>query len=93
MKRLPIDLPMRTLSTKVSVGAYERVRKLKDETEYRMSDIVSACLLYMPEDKLIAILEEQSKVVDALPKSAKGILRNIESMSDEDRKILRDILE
>ena len=92
MKRLPIDLSLRTITTKVSVDAWVRAQSLKEKHGVRLSDVVSACLLYMPEAELAKIVEEQSKAVDGLPKEIRGMLRNVDKLSAEDKKILRDIL-
>lgn len=92
MKRLPIDLTLVTKTTKVSAAAWERAQELKAKHGVRLSDIVSACLLYMPEEKLAEVVEEQSKLVDGLPKVVKGMLRNVDKLSDEERAMLRDIL-
>jgi hypothetical protein len=53
---------------------------------------VSACLLYMPEDKLIEILEQQDKAVAALPRSVRGMMRDADKLSDDEKKMLIDML-
>lgn len=92
MKRLPIDLSLKTVTTKVSTKAWERAQLLKEKHGVRLSDIVSACLLYMPDEELDRIVKEQSEAVEALPKVVRGMLRNLDRLSDEDRAALRDIL-
>lgn len=92
MKALPIDLSLRTVTTKVSVGAWARAQSLKDTHGCRLSDIVSICLLYMPEGEIDRIVKEQSEIVETLPKSVRGLLRNLDKLSEEERQILRDAL-
>ncbi len=92
MKRLPIDLSLKTVSTKVSVKAWERAQELKQKHDVRLSDVVSACLLHMPEDILTDIFKEQQAIVDALPRAVKGLLGNIDKLDDAQRAMLRDIL-
>ena len=84
MRRIPIDLSMTTKTTKVSVKAWDRVLEIKERHDVRVSDIVSACLLYMPEDELEKILKQQADAIDSLPKSVKGMLRNLDRISDEE---------
>jgi hypothetical protein len=89
---LPIDLPLRTMTSKVSLGAHERLKKLAGEHGARMSDVLSACLLHMPEAQLAKILAEQKKAIDNLPKSVKGLMRNMDKLSEAEKKMLRDLL-
>lgn len=89
---LPIDLPLRTMTSKVSLGAHERLKRLAEKTGARMSDVLSACLLHMPEAELERILAEQKKAVDGLPKSVKGLMRNLDRLSDQEREMLRQLL-
>lgn len=91
IKNLPIDLPVRSMTTKISVGAQARLKERAAEHGVRMSDVLSACVLYMDEDRLAEILAEQKAVLDSLPKWAKGLLRNVETLSDEEREMLREI--
>lgn len=91
-KKLPIDLPIKSMTTKISVGAHDRLKDLADKHGVRISDVISACILYMPEDKLAQVLADQKIVLDALPKSVKGLLRNVDKMTDEERVMLRGIL-
>lgn len=93
MNKLPIDLPLRSVSTKVSVAAWDRAQELKDKLGCRLSDVVSAALLYIDEDKLRAIMTDQQAAIDALPKSVKGLLRNLDKLSDDERRMLRDLLD
>ena len=90
--KLLIDLPLRTMTSKVSLDAHARLKKLAKKYSARMSDVLSACLLHMPEDELVRILNAQKKAVDGLPKSVKGLLTNMEKLSDEERKMLRELL-
>lgn len=92
MKKLPIDLPVKSVTTKVSPEAWERAQQLKDKFGARLSDVLSACLLYMPEEKLKKILQDQNEAVNNLPKSVIGTMRNIDKLSDEEKQMLRDIL-
>lgn len=92
MKKLPIDLPLRTMTSKVSIGAHERLKQLAAKHGARMSDVLSACLLHMPEEELVRILAEQGRALDALPKSVKGLMRNLDKLDDAEKKMLRDVL-
>lgn len=91
-KKLPIDLPIKSMTTKVSVGAHDRLKELAAKHDARMSDVISACILYMPDAQLAKILAEQKEVLDSLPKAIKGLLRNVDKMTDEERAMIRDIL-
>jgi hypothetical protein len=92
MTKLPIDLPMRTMTAKVSVGAHERLKALAEKHGFLIQDVLSACLLHMPEVQLVELLKTQKERVDALPKAVRGMLRNLEKLSDAERAMLRDIL-
>jgi beta-phosphoglucomutase-like phosphatase (HAD superfamily) len=92
MKKLPIDLPLKTMTTKVSVGAYERVRLLAKQHGVRVSDALSACILHMPEDKLAQVLAEQKATLDALPKHVKGLMQVIDKLDDEQKALIQDAL-
>jgi hypothetical protein len=92
MTNIPLELALKTVSTKVTPAAWERAQALKDKTGKRLSDVVSACLLYMPEDKLIEILEQQDKAVAALPRSVRGMMRDADKLSDDEKKMLIDML-
>ncbi|MEE3153952.1 MAG: hypothetical protein VX309_00300 [Pseudomonadota bacterium] len=92
MKRLPIDLNLVTKTTKVSAAAWDRAQELKQKHDVRLSDIVSACLLYMPEDLLEKIVKEQTEVLDNLPKPIIGLLRNVDKLSDDEIEMIRSIL-
>lgn len=89
---LPIDLSMKTMTNKVSVGAYDRLRELADKHGFKIQDVLSACILHMPEDKLVKVLTEQQKKLDTLPKPMKAMLKNIDKLSEKDRAMLRDML-
>lgn len=92
MKRLPIDLSLKTVTTKVSNAAWDRAQELKTKFDCRLSDIVSVCLLYMPEDEIANIIAEHNAAVEKLPKQMRSLLRNIDQLSDDDRAMLRDLL-
>lgn len=89
---LPIDLSMKTMTNKVSVGAYDRLRELAEKHGFKIQDVLSACILHMPEDKLVKVLTEQQKKLDNLPKPMKAMLKNIDKLSEKDRAMLRDML-
>ena len=89
MKRLPIDLNLVTKTTKVSSKAWDRAQELKKKHDVRLSDVVSACLLYMPEDLLEEIVKKQSDAIDGLPKPVVGLLRNLDKLSDEEVEMIR----
>ncbi len=93
MKKLPIDLPLKTMTTKISVAAHERLKALAEKYDARISDVLSASLLHIEETKLERILADQKSAVDALPKSVKGVMRNAEKLTAEEREMIRKILE
>lgn len=92
MKRLPIDLSLKTVTTKVSVNAWERAQRLKESYGVRLSDVISAALLHIPEGDLARIFKEQSAAVDKLPRAIRAMLQNVDKLSEEERQTLRDIL-
>lgn len=92
MTDLKLELALKTVTTKVAPSAWDRAQALKEKTGKRLSDIVSVCLLYMPEAELERILAEQDAAVEKLPKSVKGLLRNLDKLGDAERQMLRDVL-
>lgn len=92
MKKPPIELTVTTMTTKVAPAAQARLRELASKHGARISDVVSACLLFMPEEDLARILAEQKATLDALPKAVRGMVRNLDKLSEEDRAMLRDLL-
>lgn len=88
----PIDLELKTVTTKVSVDAWERAQALKAKLGCRLSDVVSACLLFMPEDELEKILNNQSQIVNSLPKNVRGLLGNASKLSAEEKQMIVRIL-
>ncbi len=93
MTRLPVDLALQTVTVKVSKDAWERAQKLKSKFGVRLSDVVSVALLYIPETDMERVLNEQKTLVDNLPKSVRGMLRDVDKLSPAERKAIRDILE
>lgn len=93
MKKLPIDLPLRSVSTKVSVAAWERAQFLKDQLGCRLSDVVSAALLYIDNATLEKVMADQKAAIDALPKPIRTLLKDLDSLSPEDRAALKDLLD
>ena len=92
MTKLPIDLALKTMTSKVSVGAHERLKDLAAKHDAKIQDVLSACLLHMPEDLLVRILAEQQAVLDKLPKPVRNMLRHADQLTDADRAMLREIL-
>lgn len=92
MKKLPIDLQMVTKTTKVSVAAWDRAQQLKEKLGCRLADVVSAALLYIEEDRLKRILDDQQAALDELPKAVKMVLKNLDSLSEADREALKKLL-
>lgn len=90
--KLLIDLPLQTMTSKVSPDAHARLKMLAKKYSARMSDVLSACLLHMSEKELARILVEQKRAVDGLPKDVKGLLRNMNKLDDEQKKLLRELL-
>lgn len=91
--KLLIDLPLRTMTSKVSLDAHARLKALAKKYSARMSDVLSACILHMPEEELARIITEQKRAVDGLPKDVKGLLRNLDKLDDEQKKMLRELLD
>lgn len=92
MTDLKLELTLKTVTTKVTPAAWDRVDELAKKMGVRKSDIVSACLLFMPEEELARILAEQAAAVGKMPKFVQGLLRNMDKLGDAERKILRDVL-
>ncbi|MGE8141871.1 hypothetical protein ACQKOE_07835 [Novosphingobium sp. NPDC080210] len=92
MKRLPIDLSLKTVTTKVSAAAWDRAQELKAKHDCRLSDIVSACLLYMPEEEIARIIAEQDEAVERLPKPVRALLRNMDKLTEDERAMIRDLM-
>lgn len=92
MNRPPIDLRLKTVTTKIAPSAWDRAQALKELYGVRLSDIVSACLLFMPEEELGALLARQKSAVDGLPKPIRGMLRNIDKLTDDEKAFLKEIL-
>jgi len=92
MTKLPIDLPLKTMTTKVSVAAHQRLKALATKHNARMSDVLSACLLHLPEGVLVELLERQKDMVGKLPRVVRGMLTNVDKLSPAVRALLRDIL-
>ena len=87
-----IGLALTTKTTKVTPEAWERANALKDELGCRLSDIVSACLLFMPSDELKRIIAENQAAIDKLPRAVVGAMRNVDKMSAAEKKMLIDVL-
>jgi hypothetical protein len=83
MRKLPIDLPLKTVTTKVSVGAWDHAQKLKQLVGCRLSDVVSAALLTLTSDQLRAIMNLQNKSLAELPKSVQALLKDLDNLSDD----------
>lgn len=88
----PIDLVIKTMSCKVSAGAQERLKDISERNNLKIQDVISACLLYMPEDKIVSILQQQSAALQQLSPEAISMLRKIDKLSDAERSLLRDQL-
>jgi hypothetical protein len=93
MKKLPIDLPLRTVTTKVTVGAWKRAQELKAKVGCRLSDVISAAIYLLDEQQLRAIMDQQAAALAELPKPIQSLLKDLDKLSDEDRKTLRAFLE
>jgi hypothetical protein len=80
------------MTAKVSVGAHERLKALSTKLDAKMQDVLSACLLHMTEEQLIAILAEQKAKLDELSPTVRRLLKNIDHLSSDEREFLRDSL-
>lgn len=92
MTKLPIDLALKTMTNKVSVDAHARLGLIAKSHGFKKQDVLSACLLHMPEDEIVRICEAQKAMLEKLPKSIQAVLKNADTMTEADRKILRDML-
>lgn len=90
--KLPIDLPIKTMTTKVSVAAQDRLKLIAKSHGFKIQDVLSACLLHMPEDDIVRIVEDQQAIIAKLPKSVRALLKDADNLSDADREMLRDLL-
>lgn len=92
MTKLQIDLPIKTMTSKVSVNAHARLKDLAERHGFLIQDVLSACLLHMPEQELVRILEEHKAAVDALPRAAKAVLKSLDAMTAADREAIKKLL-
>lgn len=92
MNKLHIDLPIKSMTTKVSVGAHTRLKHLAEKHGFLIQDVLSACLLHMPEDELVRILTEHKVALDSLPRAAKAVLKSLDQLSEDERKELKKLL-
>lgn len=88
----PIDLVIKSMSCKVSAGAQERLKRIADDNGLKIQDVLSVCLLYMPEDEIVRIIEQQSAALQQLSPEAQSMLRKIDKLSDAERSLLREQL-
>lgn len=93
MKKLPIDLKLRTVTTRVSVAAWDRAQALKKEFGCSLQDVLSAALLYIDADQLRRIMNSQAAALAELPPSVRALLKDLDQLSAADRKALRALLE
>lgn len=92
MTNLPLELSLKTVSTKVTPAAWDRVGELAARLGVRKSDVVSGCLLFMDEGDLKAKLDEQAAAINALPKAVRGLLRNADKLDAKQRQVIIDAL-
>jgi hypothetical protein len=59
VKKLPIDLKLRTVTTRVSVAAWDRAQSLKKELGCSLQDVLSAALLYIELATLKRVMQSQ----------------------------------
>lgn len=88
MSDLPVELALKTVSTKVAPSAWERVDQIASKLGCRKSDVVSIALLFMDEDAIRAKLEEQARALNALPKAVRGLLRHMDKLDADQRKMV-----
>lgn len=88
----PIKPVYKAFNGKASVAGLERLSRIAVQTGFLKQDIISACLQFMPEDKLIEILVEQKRVVENQGKDVDGIVRRFDKLSDDQKRILLDRL-
>jgi hypothetical protein len=93
VKKLPIDLKLRTVTTRVSVAAWDRAQSLKKELGCSLQDVLSAALLYIELATLKRVMQSQRAALEELPASVKAILKDLDQLSAADRKALRALLE
>jgi hypothetical protein len=92
MNKLKLDLAIKTMTTKVTVGAQARLKQLAEKHGFLVQDVLSACLLHMPEDQIVRILTEHRAALDELPKATKAVLKNLDKLSDAEREELKKLL-
>jgi len=88
----PIDLTVTTMTVKVSCGAQERLRKIAKDNNLNIQDVVSVCLLHMPEREIVRIAEQQKAALEQLSPEARAMLRKMNKLSEGERALLRGIL-
>lgn len=80
------------MTSKVDPAAKERLRQMAAATGARMQDVLSAALLFVPQDLLAEKLKEREAQLSALPKPLQNLLKHIDQLSDEDRAMLKEVL-
>jgi hypothetical protein len=91
-KKLQLDLAIKTMTTKVSVNAHARLKEIAEKHGFLIQDVLSACLLHMPEERIVKILTEHKEALDELPKATQAVLRNLDKLSEAERRELRKLL-
>jgi len=92
MNPLPIDLVLKTVTTKVSAKSWERAKALQEKYEMRLSDILSVALNELDEGKLASVKAEQDAALSKLSKPARNLLKDLDKITDDERAWLRDQL-
>lgn len=80
------------MTAKVDPAAQARLKELAARHGARVQDVLSACLLFMPEDLLAERLKERAEQIEALPKPMRQLLKDLDKLSPADREALKDIL-
>lgn len=79
-------------SAKVSIAAIDRIDTLAKKYGLLKTDIVTACILAMSDDDIVAAVTDQVRLVNSLPKGVRGLLRQMDKLDDAQRKLVLDAL-
>lgn len=95
-RRLPLHLKLTQWNTKVSEEALVHIKavhaRMRDRNGARLSDVLSTALLMLDEEALAAELDALMKVEEETPKALKTLIKDLDSLSDEDRELVRKLV-
>lgn len=85
----PSELVMKTMTCKVSVAAQDRLKLIAKQNKLKVQDVVSVCLLHMPESEIVRLVEELNAQYSS---EARAMMRKLDKLTDEEKSVLRSLL-